>query len=54
MDNSNNIFLDDSCDPDVNLFNINFENLNTLYLFPEDFNSACENESPSNYFSILH
>ena len=25
-----------------------------LYLFPEDFNSAHENESSSNYISILH
>ena len=53
-DNNNNILLDDSCDPDVNFFNVNFENLNTPYLFPEDFNSAYENESSSNYFSILH
>ena len=53
-DNNNNILLDDSCDPDVNFFNVNFENLNTPYLFPEDFNSAYENESPSNYFSVLH
>ena len=43
-DNNNNILLDDSCDPDLNVFNVNFENLNTLYLFPDDFNSAYENE----------
>ena len=53
-DNNNNILLDESCDPDVNFFNANFENLNTPYLFPEDFNSAYENESSSNYLSILH
>ena len=53
-DNNNNILLDDSCYPDVNFFNVNFENLNTPYLFPENFNSAYENESSSNYFSILH
>ena len=41
-DNNNNILLDDSCDRDVNFFNVNFENLNTPYLFPEDFNSAYE------------
>ena len=46
----NNILLDDSCDPDVNFFNVNFENLNTPYLFPEDFSSAFENELSSNYF----
>ena len=34
-DNNNNILLDDSCYPDVNFFNVNFENLNTPYLFPE-------------------
>ena len=44
-DNNNNILLDESCDPDVNFFNANFENLNTPYLFPEDFNSAYESES---------
>ena len=53
-DNSNNILLDDSCDPYVNFFNANFENLNTPYLFPEDFNNAYENESSSIYLSILH
>ena len=50
-DNNNNILLDDSCDLDVNFFNVNFENLNMPYLCPEDFNSAYENES---YLSILH
>ena len=53
-DNNNNILLDDSCDPDVNFFNVKFKNLNMTYLFPEDFNNAYENESSSNYFSILH
>ena len=53
-DNNNNILLDDSCDPNVNFFNVNFENLNSPYFFPEDFNGAYENESSSNYFSILH
>ena len=41
-DNNNNILLDDSCDPDVNFFNVNFENLNTPYLFPVDFSSPYE------------
>ena len=52
-DNNNSILLNDSCDPDVNFFNVNFENLNMPYFFPEDFSSAYENESSSNYFSIL-
>ena len=51
---NNNILLDDPCHPDVNFFNVNFENLNTPYLFPENFNSAYENESSSNCFSILY
>ena len=51
--NNNNILLNDSCDQDVNFFNVNLENLNTPYLFPEEFNSAYENESSSTYFSIL-
>ena len=54
VDNNNNILLDDSCDLDVNFFNVSFEILNTLYLLPEDLNSAYENESSSSYFSILH
>ena len=53
-DTNNNILLGNSCDPDVNFFDVNFENVNRPYLFPEDFNSAYENESSSNYFSILH
>ena len=44
-DNNNNILLDDSCDPDVNFFNVNSVNLNTPYLFPEDFSGAYEKES---------
>ena len=53
-DTNNNILLGNSCDPDVNFFNVNFENVNRPYLFPEDFNSSYENESSSNYFSVLH
>ena len=53
-ENSNDILLDNSCDPDVNFFKVNFENRNTPYLFPEEFKCFLVNSSPSNYFSILH
>ena len=53
-ENSNDILLDDSCNPDVHFFNVNFENVNTPYLFPEEFKNFLDNNSPSNYFLILH
>ena len=46
--------FDDSSDPDVNVFNVNFKNLNAPYLFPEEFKNFLDNSSPSNYFSILN
>ena len=33
---SNDILLDNMSDPDFNLFNQNFENLDTPYFLPED------------------
>ena len=50
-ENSNNVLFDDSCDPDVNFFNISFEN-KTLYLPPEELKSFLDYSSPLNYFSI--
>ena len=52
--NSNNNLLDDSCDRDVNFFNVNIENLHTPCLFLGKFKNFLENSSASNYFSILH
>ena len=52
-DNTQYIFLDDSCDPDANVFNVNFQNFDTPYLLPEKSHDFIDNTS-SNYFSILH
>ena len=52
-DNTQYIFLDDSCDPGVNVFNVNFQNFDTPYLLPEKSHDFIDNTS-SNYFSILH
>ena len=46
------IVLDNSCEPDVNFFNVNFQNFDTPYLLPEKFHDFLDNTSP-NYFSIL-
>ena len=40
----------DSCD----FFNVNFENANTPYLFPEKFKNFLDNSSPYSYDSTLH
>ena len=52
-ENSNDISLDDSCEPDANFFNVNLENLN-MHLFPEEFKNFLDNSSSPNHFSILH
>ena len=36
-DNSDDILLDNSCDPDVNFFSLKTQNLDTLYILPEEF-----------------
>ena len=51
-DNTPAIVLDNSCDLDVNFFNVNFQNFDTPYLLPEKFHDFLDNTSP-NYFSIL-
>ena len=37
VDNSDDILLDNSCDPDVKYFNLKTQNLNSLYILPEEF-----------------
>ena len=36
-DNSDDILLDNSCDPDVNFFSLKTQNLDTPYILPEEF-----------------
>ena len=50
---SNDILLDNMSDPDFNLFNQNFENLDTPYFLPEDLKNNL-NSAKANSFSILH
>ena len=38
-DNTPDFLLDNSCDPDVNFFNVNFQNFNTPYLLAEKFHN---------------
>ena len=49
---NNDILLDDSCDPDINLFNNKFQSFDTPYLMPEEFRNFHSNSM--NQFSILH
>ena len=49
-ENSNDILRD----PDINVVNANFENLNTPYLLPGEIKNFFDTGSSSNYFSILH
>ena len=37
VDNSDDILLDNSCDLDVKYFNLKTQNLNSLYILPEEF-----------------
>ena len=46
------ILLDDSCDPDVNLFNKKFESLDMPYLMPGEFHNFFDNSWDQ--FSVLH
>ena len=52
-ENTSDILLNNSCDLDINFFNVDFQNLDTPYLLPEKSHDFLDNSSP-NYFSILH
>ena len=52
-DNTPDVLLDNSCNPDVKFFNVNFHNFGTPYLLPEKFYDFLNNTSPD-YFFILH
>ena len=52
-DNTHEILLDNSCDPDKNFFDTDIQNIDTPCILPEDFESfSCKLNSKS--FSILH
>ena len=53
VDSSNNILLDNSCDPDVNFFILKTQNLDTPYILPEEFQKFVGSSSHDS-FSILH
>ena len=53
MDNSEDILLDNSCDPDVNFFSLKTQNLDTPYILPEEFQKFVGSSSHDS-FSILH
>ena len=52
-DNSDDILLDNSCDPDVNFFSLKTQNLDTPYILPEEFQKFIDSSS-HDLFSILH
>ena len=51
--NSDDIWLDNSCDPDVNFFSLKTQNLDTPYILPEEFQKFVGSSSHDS-FSILH
>ena len=52
-DNSDDILLDNSCDPDVNFFSLKTQNLDMPYILPEEFQKFVGSSSHDS-FSILH
>ena len=53
VDNSDDILLDNSCDPDVNFFNLKTQNLYSPYILQEKFQKLIDSSSHDS-FSILH
>ena len=43
LDDNDDILLDSSCDPDLNFFKNNIRNLDTTYLFPDEFHNFLVN-----------
>ena len=52
-ENIDDILTDDSCDPDSNFFQTNFQSLDTTYLLPEEFHQLLDNKNTTSV-SILH
>ena len=53
VNESNDILLDDACDPGSNFFSKNIKNLDTTYLYPEEFQDFLEKPAAAS-FSVLH
>ena len=53
LDDNDDILLGSSCDPDLNFLKNNIRNLDTTYLFPDQFHSFLDN-SMTDSFQILH
>ena len=53
LDDNDDILLDSSCDPNLNFFKNNIRNLDTTYLFQDQFHNFLVN-SKTDWFSILH
>ena len=53
VDNSDDILLDNSCDPDVNFFSLKTQNLDTPYILSEGFQKFVGRSSHDS-FSIFH
>ena len=52
-ENIGDILTDDSCDPDSNFFQTNFQSLDTTYLLPEEFHQLLDNKNTTSV-SIFH
>ena len=53
LDDNGDILLDNSCDPDLNLFSANIKNLDTTYLLPGKLHNFLDS-SVTYWFSIPH
>ena len=53
VDYSDDILLDNSCDPDVNFFSLKTQNLDRPYILPEEFQKFADTSSHDS-FSILY
>ena len=53
VDTSDEILLNNACDPDLNFFNLKTQNFDTPYILPEEFKKF-HDTSCDDSFSILH
>ena len=53
FDENDGILLDNSCDPDLNLFSENIKNLDSAHLLPGNLHNFLDN-SVTDWFSVLH
>ena len=53
LDDNDDILLNNSCDPDLNLFSENIKNLDTTYLLPGNLYNFLYNPV-TDWFSVLH